>query len=595
MAADSVQTMVELAQGMDAKSRGKYISDLVNSKDSSGTLAGRILFLSDLINKDKIEGKKQLDRLFPEDGKLQAIDPYAALTIAVMRDQVGDSQRATTIIDRIGNLTTKPRDRILSAEAMADVRAQQDEYADAEKWYRDAMDGLAAYDISNVEIPWKDRLNRKLAILRGKQEEKTLGKAYVLYRSARDLQANEKFTDAQKNFERLMGDQSEALWDKPSAPIKPLLQCAARFERLKCMAEAADLSIAAKESSVILPEMMGPWAGSFLVLRGELILFSSGDPEKARDSFVKAMQWTEAQRKSPHAEAGWEIPAYMQDATAPPRDMYTSSGLGNVNPSVPAPGAIFNQFTCAWYLDWISINATSRMAICEFLRGDIKEAVGNLKLMNRFDSRDRQVALSGMPSNYRRLADDFATGGLFATKDELSLFPKKILPELIIAELDHEMERWPEAEKGYHRFLRKYGNDLTPNASAYIYLPLYMCRAYQMDRVGAEKLLREMIRKYPNAPSIPRAKLELASVITSPTEQMQIVREVVANYPDSEWSVKAYFTLATYLRQDSKYDESIKVINALLKVNHDPDVIERAQHFFKSIENFRSGNIEHLP
>ena len=289
IAVDSVQEMVELAESMDVRSRGKNSIELVNSKDPNCCLAGKIIYLSDLITKDKIEGKKQLDRFYPDDGKLQAIDPYVALSIAVMRARVGDAPRAITIIDKIGALTTSQKDRILSAEAMGDVHVQQDEFVDAEKWFGDAIAGLIAYDVSKVEKSWMDRLNRKLQEAHAKQEQRKLGKAYLAYRSGRGLQMQERFPEAQQTFDRLLDDQNNDLWDKSSIPIQSLLQCAARYERLKCMSEATDLNTAIREAMSLAPEKCGPWMGALFLLRGELALFSGRDIATALSNFQQAI------------------------------------------------------------------------------------------------------------------------------------------------------------------------------------------------------------------------------------------------------------------------------------------------------------------
>lgn len=502
---------------------------------------------------------------------------------AAMPDGPDKEQR----LDKLGANATGV-ERALAAEAMADLHARRGD-ADAANWYSDALGFLDAVDLSRVEGAIRERILQKQRDLQAKSEEQRLGKAYLTYRAGRQAELQERYQNASQAYGHLLADDKVDLWDQPSLPVRELLRAYARLGQFVCLVHDEPKK-ALKAAQQNKPDDCGPWKGEYLVVLGELYLSVGHDVEQARKCFDEALAWT----KTPVQENGWTLPDNLKEVAAAPTDPYMTLGWGNVHLSVPAPSAIVNQFTCSWYRNFVAANATARLALCSFLSGDAAGAAAQAATLVELDPRDAKDSAAGMPSNSRRLIDDFKSGGLFATKEELALFPSKLLPELVLAELDLETERWSQAEAKYHRFLHDHGDEIKQDAKAYLSIPLYMCRIYQNDNAGGDKLLRDMIRDYPKAPSIPRAKLELASG-ASPEEQDRLVRDVATNYPNSEWSVRAKFTLATHLEALEKYEEATDVIKELMKSNKSSDVQAMCQAHLSSIANIKAGNVRTVP
>ncbi len=75
---------MEWSRLVGADKRSAYIKRLLESREPNQLTAGKILALQDVIASDLTEGKKQLNKAFPDDSLVKSIEVFGAISIALM-------------------------------------------------------------------------------------------------------------------------------------------------------------------------------------------------------------------------------------------------------------------------------------------------------------------------------------------------------------------------------------------------------------------------------------------------------------------------------------------------------------------------------
>ncbi|MBA3709995.1 MAG: hypothetical protein H0W83_14385 [Planctomycetes bacterium] len=211
-----------------------------------------------------------------------------------------------------------------------------------------------------------------------------------------------------------------------------------------------------------------PYRGEAFRLLGDVALEDRGDITTAKSCYTQAI--TVLAQANVHARVmdRFQVPDVSRERTKPPQAMREHDGWGNLVWFQPEPGQVINADTCDWYADYQTLLAQTKRSMCFFLAGKTEAAIKDLDAMLRLDPDDKELTDRNMPSNYLRLRDDYRSGRLYATANELAHFTSRALVKVVEAEVFFETEQWDLAVAAYNRIAADERLSLSVGARAYL-------------------------------------------------------------------------------------------------------------------------------
>ncbi|MBA3707644.1 MAG: hypothetical protein H0W83_02345 [Planctomycetes bacterium] len=482
--------------------------------------------------------------------RLGALDANVQLAVAKARAQAGDWAHALEICNSVGAAHTGMT-RAHAAVAAADILSAMQQWDQALERLRLASAATWQADISHVEGDYSWEIEQKRRRIQGVLDINTHGAGFywfVLAQRAR-LEAKD-YSKARDAYGHLLDcaarnrDHITIVITSPDdprieqLPVAPVYEEAARFYHAACQMALANIADGSKELQAITAgTQSNHYYGESYRLLGDAALEFSGDALGAERCYTAAIAWFDDIRQHPLRGAAPQVPAQSQDATRPAATMRAKTDWGNTDWFQASPEQVYNSDTCPWYLSYQIMLAQTRRALCHFLNGKTQSAVNDLEIITATDPLDADLTAKCMPSNYRRLHDDFQQKRLYATVPELSQFSGKSLVAVALADFAFEMENWGDARTGYDRLLGA-ATKLPTGARAYLTYALAECDVFQGKRDEAKQRLAPFHAEFLGSPSWPRAIILEASLDPS-SNRYTLLESVIAKYPNSEYSREA--------------------------------------------------------
>ncbi len=515
-----------------------------------------------------------LRQFWPPEDRLTGRPFPVRVQVALLRAITGTDPTGVAPLETLGADRTGA-ERIRVMDAIARYHFYHRSYATAKSW---VADGLKEYAVDNATYPIPATVRSRLELLQAAiltaERTDSYGPLWEAGREAA-LAIDRAYADlAQAALVR-----AEKLVVEQGTGVEPMLRHWIAYLRAKFLAHADDTTEFTALMKRTPVDTYGPWAGEILLWSGDSWL-EQGRIEDAVRSYGQAITRLAQQAATPIPQDA--LPTALATVAAPPTAWYRPSRGGGREINRPEPGTLWNAQTSAWYVPYFTIEAIVKCALCDLIRGDRPAAVAGIERIRNLDPEDLAQTEKNMPSNYRRFSDGFANGGLFLSDDERGRVPKSAANELWLVEVDHELERWTEAENRIDRFRRRHRAD-GPDATAPATMLKASVREMRGDVTGAEKILRELLKRYPKAPSAARAGIRLSQITPRmEVESIPLLLQVAKDFPGSAWEEEADSHRADMLFGQGRLGESIELIDSLIEKTSSRD----KRDFYQSQKEF---------
>lgn len=441
--------------------------------------------------------------------KVPSSDHVTRLSCADMARRTQNYDLAAQLYGQIGKASTDIP-RVEAEYGFAWLELSQYRPEKALEWLRKAEVSVRIVDKSGVEQDLRNRIAQTKALTERAIRFLKYGVGYNLYSNARKLQLEGRWNDAIAAYTELLRiahknannnpelllkmfrEKSGPVFDLQllmDLPIEVFFVDASRFHMLSCLRASGGKDIRGDLENFIRANPAGPMRGEALLLRSDLYI-DEGDIRGALALVEECLKWIEGADSGPAVAEKFGVrPAVVSDFP-PPKQWRTRDSLGNPIWVTPTAQTIVFRGTAPWYLDWLRYRSHQMRAALLFASGQPQEGLPNITAMLHLDPIDQAMAGNGL-SNFGRLRDGFASGRLYATKAELALFPPKVLPRVVLAEMAFECEHWSDAVQGYTTLIASAGSSLSKEALLYLRYALASCLLYQNQVPKAKAILLE--------------------------------------------------------------------------------------------------------
>ena len=561
---------------------------------------------------------------FPNFQKWSEADkkPELVLAAALALARCHELGTAKNTIDQVGGkLSGTPR--ALAAETSGDVLAGEKQWQEAIAAYDFALQQLkydGRYADADAYPTWiKHRVGIKKSRCQAAADLESVGPAYALYRSARQLssagleplallkyqelsqsQAGTIYADAAETYSlsclRLLAAYPRCLALKRSnehlkknlEQTEKLLQLAIsrkapldKIEEIRQTLKALQLQVKTLAS---LPRgaeayrdfhkrsqrlLAGPAYGLY---QGEIMYetatahLQQNQLDKAAVLFEQVSQWCKAAPAHDAEVAAFSLTDGAQKASAPPATPWINSGWNREESIVP-PQALFHRRSCSWYLADLQKKSSLHQGLCAMLRKDAVSAATSWEELYKLDPEYKlsEQRLWGSPP--QRLLWDLKhnTGGLYGTAEELAVFKD---PELRVAAYmaDLELEcEYPDRALAIWQDLIESNEKLSKDQLAYIAFAKASCSSMRCDGVAMLAELRQFKTTFKGSPPEPRALLMLASQLSQNSKQrdevLSLYHHIIKTFHGST-TEDAHYQLIKVLSSANKAAELQDAINS---------------------------------
>lgn len=313
----------------------------------------------------------------------------------------------------------------------------------------------------------------------------------------------------------------------------------------------------------------GLYRGEMMEAKADYCLEILYDPEKAAEWYNRALLWFDKAEKMTVDLDAFKVPEKSQNVSAPPPEMKPKDIWGNEDWARMDSGKLFNQRTSQWYVPYHRMMAQTKKALCLFIMGKSKDAIGLLNIILDVDYAERMLRDQGMPNSYSRLKAEFEQGRMFATAEELKSFTGKSRPAIMVADYYYEIEQWQEAAERFRRIDREMRKGLSLKARAYLDFMLGNCAMITENNGDkALKYFSKFMDEYKNTPTWPRAMMAIFSVYQNKGEfdkALNTLKEVQRRMPDAESGKMAYYHQGEFLYAKGRKTEAQKIFETCQK------------------------------
>ncbi len=234
------------------------------------------------------------------------------------------------------------------------------------------------------------------------------------------------------------------------------------------------------------------------------------------------------------------------------------------------------------------MTAQVRRSLCHFLTDNTKQAVDDIEIINELDPDDHKLTRAGLPSNFLRLRDGYRSGRLYATKNELKLFPPERRIELVLAEILLETERWGDALAAYHRFARKHHDAMSMHERAYIEYATAMCLSMESRDAEAIQKLKRFEKEFFNTPTWPRATLMMADHVIVLEKKIDLFQSVYERLGRKGDGLTALLRIGENYYTRQKYSEAREAFLELKEAAPGTWMATGADHYLADIVRERN-------
>ena len=145
--------------------------------------------------------------------------------------------------------------------------------------------------------------------------------------------------------------------------------------------------------------MANPYQAEALRIIGDISLEERSDVAAAERAFSSAIRILQKAQKSSREFDKYRVPAASTQRTAPPANMRSLRGWGNLEWFTPESHQIINADTCPWYIGHQLQAAHLQRSLCYFVQGKIEQAVEDIGVISTIDENDRALTERNMPSH----------------------------------------------------------------------------------------------------------------------------------------------------------------------------------------------------
>jgi len=423
----------------------------------------------------------------------------------------------------LGNM---PSVRGLKTALLIDVLADTDQAKKGLRYYRDALaagqkafkyeesTGASTDGPSTEFVYWRKLrpvLRAKIEALDKRIFTEAYGLDYLLYKEAQDLRVAGKLTEAEERYQRLVTHSRNSVYGAAAGYYLGL--CTRGEGRADRMIEYY--------TGFVKSDPDGLYRGEALYTIAELHLRVRSDPGKATTVFERAVEWSRAARKNEVAVKLYTMPEKSRQIAAPPPSNQKLDQWGIIRQVAVPPGKLLNRLTAKWYLDDLEKRSRYGLVFCLMATDRWDEAATVLEPIPDLDPYLRKAHEAKEPSTYMRYKLCCRHRRIVADGAELKTVPSRLRLEIMHADFLYLQRDFDVAQKAYEAVLaeaKDAGRKERESVQGAIPLALVSLGEIahmRRDAAGAEKLYRDVIRRFPEHPSAARAAIYLANRLVS--------------------------------------------------------------------------------
>ena len=269
--------------------------------------------------------------------------------------------------------------------------------------------------------------------------------------------------------------------------------------------------------------------------------------------------------------------------------MHATDVWGNVRWCFPKPGDLFNRRESAWYAEYHRMMSSTKRALTRFIMGDKETAQELVKVILEVDAVEKNFEDKNMPNSFARLNDEFKTGRMFATQEDLKHFKGKMKTQLLVADYYYEIEQWPEAAKRYRQFDKEWGDNLDKVVRNYVDMMLGYSAQTEKRMDVAIACFEKVFKNGKNTPSWPRTAFTMYTYLQNfdKTEDraFEILQEVFKVMgPNTDEGMYAYVFQGIHLYCKGKLVEARAHFQKMLKNYGNSVYCRSAKHYLQKVE-----------
>ena len=403
-----------------------------------------------------------------------------------------------------------------------------------------------------------------LALAEELSEEERFGADYVAYRTAREKHFAGDFLEAYRLYEKITTDYPETIYAE-----------AARCYRITLLTLLADEENAEKAKGSTLPtglkalQMAETEAEKFIsadefgLYRGEVMLTIGlcwldvfTEPEKAEKWLQRSADWFEkVSKQAPPVNP--PVPEKSQQVSHASDNPRYRDEWTNEHDTQIQPGQLFNRRDCPWYLTKYWAQSVTKLGLIAFARQDFDKAKKIWESLYKIDPYFQEEDEHGLAMSYvKRLLWNIEhnKGALYATPEEMAAFKDTKSRWLLLnADIEMELENYPEAEKKFRKLLKNKKIMSNKNQAAYCTFALARSLMRQLKMEEGLPIMESFFvnQKYNGTPSTRRA-IEAYGRFLSQFDKiperykkgMAALQYLHTKYPNTEEGEYALFLLA---------------------------------------------------
>ena len=321
----------------------------------------------------------------------------------------------------------------------------------------------------------------------------------------------------------------------------------------------------------ISTEEFGLYRGEVMLAIGLCWLDVFTEPEKAEKWLQRSTDWFEkVSKQAPPVNP--PVPEKSRQVSHASDNARYQDEWTNVRDTQLQPGQLFNRRDCPWYLTKHWAQSVTKLGLIAFAKQDFDKAKKLWESLYDIDAYFQEEDEHGLAMSYvKRLLWNIEhnKGALYATPEEMAAFKDlKSRWLLLNADIEMELENYPEAEKKFRKLLKNKKIMSNKNQAAYCNYALAQSLMYQVKMKEGLSILESFFenQKYNGTPPTRRAVEAYGRLLCQFHEikerhdkGMAALQYLHDKYPNTEEGERALYLLADHSLDKSKRKKYIQM------------------------------------
>ncbi|MDO4584881.1 MAG: hypothetical protein Q4D62_12355 [Planctomycetia bacterium] len=350
-----------------------------------------------------------------------------------------------------------------------------------------------------------------------------------------------------------------------------------------------------KAEAWIAEEEKGLYRGEVMLTIGTCWLEVFHDLTRAEKWYERAADWFARVQRLETRLTRFQVPEKSQKISQPPPVERTRDLWSNLQKSRLRPGELFNRRECSWYLGFLQKRTLTMLGLIAYSRQDYDKAEKVWRSLYKLDSWFQEEDQSeGLTWSYvKRLLWNIQhnRGALFGDKEEVRSFndPQSRLM-LLIADLELEMENYPEAEEKFRRLLKN--KKIQSNRNQAAYCTRALATALMMQGPSRNKEMFALFKLFNTGNIFSKTDTtpyalwlyanQLSQCENTLPQTLALYERIFTEYPKHTLAEEAYLTWAEKHTQISS-EKGLEMLRKYLKKYPNSDLNEHAHLLIDSI------------